>query len=137
MLPSGGGAAINCSDSSAGQVKGPVSFHSRLYFRETFPLLNDWAKSKVRSLFIAGSGPQRHIANICNRLASFLFVGAARPPRRTKRCRPGRPPPGLPAGHSAAGRAVDDIFAAICWHSYAWSSVGIAFSMHCKAYFCN
>ena len=89
MLPSGGGAAINCSDSSAGQVKGPVSFHCRLYFRETFPLLNDGAKSKVRSLFIAGSGPQRHIANTCNRLASFLFVSAARTP---------------PVGHSAAGR---------------------------------
>jgi len=79
MLPSGGGAAINCSDSSAGQVKGPVSFHCRLYFRETFPLLNDGAKSKGRSLFIVGNGPQRHIANICNRLASFLFVSAARP----------------------------------------------------------
>ena len=79
MLPSGGGAAINCSDSSAGQVKGPVSFRCRLYFRETFPLLNAGAKSKVRSLFVSGSGPQRHIANICNRLASFLFVSAARP----------------------------------------------------------
>ncbi len=59
---------------------GPVSFRFRLYFRETFPLLNDGAKSKGRSLFVSGSGPQRHIANICNRLASFLFVSAARPP---------------------------------------------------------
>lgn len=116
MLPSGGGAAINCSDSSAGQVKGPVSFHCRLYFRETFPLLNDGAKSKVRSLFVVGIGSQRHIANICNRLASFLFVSAARTPRRAQRCRPGRPPPGPPAGQSAAGWAGDDIFAAICWH---------------------
>ena len=50
MLPSGGGATINCSDSSAGQVKGPVSFHCRLYFRETFPLLNDGAKSSAELL---------------------------------------------------------------------------------------
>ena len=95
MLPSGGGAAINCSDSSAGQVKGSVSFHCRLYFRETFPLLNDGAKSKVRSLFVSGSGPQRHIANICNRLASFLFVSAARPlTSDTALQRRQAPPPG-------------------------------------------
>jgi len=36
--------------------RGPVSFRCRLYFRETFPLLNDGAKSKVRSLFVVGNG---------------------------------------------------------------------------------
>ena len=50
LFVSGSGRSLFVSGS------GPVSFRFRLYFRETFPLLNDGAKSKVRSLFVVGNG---------------------------------------------------------------------------------